>query len=220
MEMREDTMNCPVATLKKTIRKVHIPTQLPPSPKGHRWLGILPGRRDWVRSFGDVLREAGDVAYCRYVGFPACVVGHPDQIADVLVVNAASYTKSNMLRMLLGDGLATSEGELWRRQRNLLLPLFSRERLPEYGPIITRHIDRMMSTWKTDGIHDIYRDMMRLTLDVAAESFLGTQLNGRQGARCWRTWESCWMSSLRRPISASWCRCGYRRAAIAPFAGR
>ena len=85
-----------------------------------------------------------------------------------------------MLRMLLGDGLATSEGELWRRQRNLLLPVFSRERLPEYGPIITRHIDRMMSGWKDEGVHDIYRDMMRLTLDVAAEAFLGTQLNGRQ----------------------------------------
>ncbi len=175
-------MNCPVATIKKAIRKVQLPSQLPPKPKGHRFLGILPGRRDWVRTFGDVLKDAGDVAYCKYVGMPACVVGHPDQIADVLVVNAQSYTKSNMLRMLLGDGLATSEGELWRRQRNLLLPVFSRERLPEYGPIITRHIDRMMSSWKDEGVHDIYRDMMRLTLDVAAEAFLGTQLNGRQDA--------------------------------------
>ncbi len=175
-------MNCPVASLKKAIRKASLPKQLPPYPKGHRFLGILPGKRDWVRAFADVLNEVGDVAYCKYVGMPACLVGHPDQIADVLVVNAQSYTKSNMLRMLLGDGLATSEGELWRRQRNLLLPLFSRERLPEYGPIITRHIDRMMSTWQDDGIHDIYRDMMKLTLDVAAESFLGTQLNGRQDA--------------------------------------
>ena len=173
-------MNCPVADLKKAISKVQVATGLPPSPKGHRFLGILPGRRDWVRCFGDALKEVGDVAYCRYVGFPACLVGHPDQIADVLVVNAQSYTKSNMLRLLLGDGLATSEGELWRHQRNLLLPLFSRERLPEYGPVITHHIDRMMSTWKGNGVHDIYRDMMRLTLEVAAESFLGTQLNGRQ----------------------------------------
>ena len=113
---------------------------------------------------------------------PACLVGHPDRIADVLIVDAQSYTKSNMLRMLLGDGLATSEGELWRSQRNLLLPVFSRERLPEYGPIITRHIDRMMSSWQDGSVHDIYRDMMRLTLDVAAESFLGVQLNGRQDA--------------------------------------
>jgi len=48
-----------------------------------------------------------------------------------LVVYAQSYTKSNMLGMSLGEGLANSEGELWRRQRNLLLPVFSRERLPE-----------------------------------------------------------------------------------------
>jgi cytochrome P450 len=89
-------------------------------------------------------------------------VGHPDHIADVLVVHAESYTKSNMLRMLLGYGLATSEGELWRRQRNLLLPVFSRERLPEYGPIITRHIDRTMAAWKDDGIHAELRDCCRV----------------------------------------------------------
>jgi cytochrome P450 len=63
-----------------------------------------------------------------------------------------------------------------------LLPVFSPERLPEYGPIITCHSDRTMAAWKDDGTHDIYRDIMRLTLDVAAEAFLGTQLNGRQDA--------------------------------------
>ena len=175
-------MNCPVATIKKVIRKAKVATQLPPRPRGHRFLGLLPGRRDWIRCFQDALDDAGDVAYCKYVGMPACLVGHPDQIADVLIVDAQSYTKSNMLRMLLGDGLATSEGELWRSQRNLLLPVFSRERLPEYAPIITHHIDRMMSNWQDGSVHDIYRDMMRLTLDVAAESFLGVQLNGRQDA--------------------------------------
>jgi len=71
------------------------------------------------------------VAYCKYVGSSAWLVRHPDHIADVLVVYAQSYTKSNMLGMSLGEGLANSEGELWRRQRNLLLPVFSRERLPE-----------------------------------------------------------------------------------------
>ena len=101
------------------------------------------------------------------MGIPACLVGHPDQIADVLIVNAQSYTKSNMLRTLLGDGLATSESELWRRQRTLLLPLFSRERLPEYGRIIARNIDRMMSNWQDGMVRDIYRDMMSLTLDTS-----------------------------------------------------
>ena len=121
-------MSCPITALKKSVSQRQVHRQLPPSPKGHRLLGFLPGRRDWVRSFGDALSDVGDVAYCKYVGRSACLVGHPDHIADVLVVNAQSYSKSNMLRMLLGDGLATSEGELWRRQRNLLLPVFSRER--------------------------------------------------------------------------------------------
>ena len=129
-------------------------------------------KRDWVRCFQQVLRDAGDVAYCKYVGIPACLVGHPDQIVDVLVVDAQSYTKSNMLRMLLGDGWATSEGELWRRQRNLLLPVFSRERPPQYGSIITRHIDRMMSSWQDGSVRDIYRDMMRYCWKRGARALL------------------------------------------------
>ena len=112
------------------------------------------------------------MAYCKYVGIPACLVGHPDQIVDVLVVDAQSYTKSNMLRMLLGDGWATSEGELWRRQRNLLLPVFSRERPPQYGSIITRHIDRMMSSWQDGSVRDIYRDMMRYCWKRGARALL------------------------------------------------
>jgi cytochrome P450 len=162
------------------IRKVQIPSQLPPRPKGHRFLGILPGKRSWKLYFEEALKDVGNIAYCKYVGIPGCLVAHPDLIADVLVVNAQGYTGSNMLQRLLGDGLATSEGELWRHQRNLLLPLFSRERLPGYGPIITRHIDRLMSGWQSAEVHDIYRDMMALTLNVAAESFLGIQLDGRR----------------------------------------
>ena len=102
------------------------------------------------------------------------------------MVNAQGYTKSNMLQRLLGDRLATSEGELWRHQRNPLLPLLSRERLPGYGPIITRHIDGMMSCWPGAEVHDIYRDMMVLTLNVAADpSWENSSTTG--GRFCWRT---------------------------------
>ena len=47
-------MNCPVATIKNAIRKVHAPSQLPPRPMGHRFLGMLPGRRDWLRCFQEL----------------------------------------------------------------------------------------------------------------------------------------------------------------------
>ena len=83
-------MNCPIKALKKSIGQLQVPRQLPPSPKGHQFLGFLPGRRDWVRSFADALSDVGDMAYCKYVGRSACLVGHPDHIADVLVVNAQS----------------------------------------------------------------------------------------------------------------------------------
>lgn len=151
-------------------------TQLPPRPRGHRFIGLLPGKRDWTQCLGEIQRECGDVAYFKYLGQPACLISHPDLLADVLIVNAQTYTKSNVLRTLLGDGLVTSEGELWRRQRNLLLPVFSRERLPDYARIMTHHIDRMMSQWRDGEVRDIYQDMTALALNIAAEVFLGTCL--------------------------------------------
>src|SRR5215469_2307487 len=73
-------MSCPV----NGFREIHQPATGSPataasSPKGHRFLGFLPGRRDWVCGFGDALSDVGDVAYYTYVSTSASLVGHPDR---------------------------------------------------------------------------------------------------------------------------------------------
>src|SRR6266478_4030574 len=93
----------------------------PPGPKNTRpFLGILPKfRKDPAGYLLSVAREYGDLAYMRLGPQHAFVVSHPDSIRDILVTNQSNFTKSRMLeraKVLLGDGLLTSESEFHTRQ--------------------------------------------------------------------------------------------------------
>ena len=60
------------------------------------------------------------------------VVNHPDYVREILVANQGNFIKSRALqraKILLGEGLLTSEGQHHLRQRRLVQPAFHRERL-------------------------------------------------------------------------------------------
>ena len=105
-------------------------------PKGLPLVGVLPEfRKIRPGSFrnGSPVRRPGllplgpqDI-YC---------VSNPDWIRDILVTNQTNFTKSRILeraKILLGEGLLTSEGDFHRRQRRLVQPAFHRDRLVGYA---------------------------------------------------------------------------------------
>src|SRR5260221_3384918 len=113
-------------------------TVRPPGPKNTRpWLGVLPHfRKEPANYLLKIAREYGDLAYMRLGPQHAFVVSDPDAIRDILITNQANFTKSRMLeraKVLLGDGLLTSEAELHTRQRRLGQPSFHRDRLVRYA---------------------------------------------------------------------------------------
>src|ERR1700691_6558304 len=117
----------------KTIPVKNIPRR-PPEIKGRAILGVW---RDYLRNppvfLEKAARDCGDIARFRLVHHSAYLLNHPDWIKEVLVTNQANFTKSRMLeraRLLLGNGLLTSEDEVHRRQRRLVQPAFPRDRLP------------------------------------------------------------------------------------------
>jgi cytochrome P450 len=151
-------------------------SSLPPRPRGHRYIGLLPGTRDWAPFLTSMARENGDIVHFKYLCQPACLVSHPDLIAEVLITRQASFRKSNVLENIVGQGLVTSEGELWRSERRLTLQAFHRACLPEYSRVAIRRAERMVASWSEGEIRDIYREMTALTLGVAAEAFFGAEL--------------------------------------------
>jgi cytochrome P450 len=84
-------------------------------------------RRDHV-AFLQRMADAGDIARIRFVAWSAVLITSPELIQEVLVEHARSFEKASAPRYLLyplgGEGLFTSRGELWRRQRRLMAPLF------------------------------------------------------------------------------------------------
>jgi cytochrome P450 len=126
-----------------------IPPGDPPTvPEAHE-LGAtdesLDRMLDWFRQHGDTYR----------VFAPArngwtWVIHHPDDVKRVLVTNHRNYTKGvgiDRVRMLLGNGIMTSEGEFWRRQRRMLQPLFHRRVIQRFAGVIRDRNAALLERW-------------------------------------------------------------------------
>ena len=145
------------------------------------WLGVLPHfRKDPAGYLLSVAREYGDLAYMRLGPQHAFVVSHPDAIRDILVTNQSNFTKSRMLeraKVLLGDGLLTSEGDQHRRQRRLVQPAFHRDRLAGYGAVMVERTAMVREQWKAGQPFDVLQEMMRLTLAIVAKTLFSTEVD-------------------------------------------
>src|SRR5579862_1498291 len=79
------------------------------------------------------------------------VIHHPDDVKRVLVGNHRNYTKGlglDRVRILLGKGIMTSEGELWKRQRYMMQPLFHRRVITGFAQLIAEANDRFIARWE------------------------------------------------------------------------
>ena len=152
----------------------------PPGPKGHPLTGnLFDYTRDHLGFLSRCAREYGDVVRLRFVNVPVYLLNHPDHIEYVLVRNNRNFIKSKGVRHslgFLGDGLLTSEGSFWRRQRRLTQPAFHRERIDAYGEVMVECAEHEVSGWKSGEIRDVHEDMARLTLDVVTRTLFGTLL--------------------------------------------
>ncbi|MGB6449966.1 MAG: cytochrome P450 [Steroidobacteraceae bacterium] len=111
------------------------------------------------------------------------VVNHPDDVKRVLVANHRNYTKGiglDRVKILLGNGIMTSEGELWRRQRYMMQPLFHRRVITEFARVIGEANDRFIERWETlcqrGERVNVTDEMSELTLDVVLRSIFGSDL--------------------------------------------
>jgi cytochrome P450 len=107
------------------------------------------------------------------------LLSHPDLIEYVLVDNNRNFTKTRILRRnrrLLGEGLLTSEGEFWRRQRRLAQPAFHRKRVAAYGEVMVAFAERSLEGWWDGQTIDVHEEMMRLTLEIVAKCLFDTDV--------------------------------------------
>ncbi len=153
----------------------------PPGPKGHLLVGVLPEfRKDPAGFLEKMATQYGDVVYIPLGRQHIYYLGHPDAIRDVLVTRQNKFKKSRMLeraRVLLGDGLLTSEGNHHRRQRRLVQPAFHRDRLAGYGAVMVERSAIVRDRWQSGQPFDMLQEMMRLTLAIVAKTLFSTDVD-------------------------------------------
>ncbi|MBW3571187.1 MAG: cytochrome P450 [Gemmatimonadetes bacterium] len=123
----------------------------------------------------------GDVAMARIGKRRLYVLSHPEMVRDVLVTHHRNFVKSFALqraRVLLGEGLLTSEGEFHLRQRRLSQPAFHRDRVAALAGTMVRYADDAANRWRAGMEVDATREMNRLTLGIAGTALLGVDVEG------------------------------------------
>ena len=152
----------------------------PPGPPGRPLIGsLLELQRDILGFTLESIREYGDVVGFRVFGKPFCILGHPDLVEQVLVRDSTKFIKSldyRKLSAVVGQGLLTSEGDVWRRQRKLAQPLFHNDRVKAYVPIFVRQAEQLAAQWDARSETDVHADMMRLALRIVTESLFQTAI--------------------------------------------
>jgi cytochrome P450 len=155
-------------------------TPLPPGPRGHFLTGNLAEfRSDRLGLFLRCARDYGDIVPVRLALIRGVVLSHPDAIESVLVTNSRNFTKHFALhrnRLILGNGLLTSEGDFWLRQRRLVQPAFTRSYLAGYGADMVSAAERLVAEWRDGDTRDLHTEMTRLTLGIAAKTLFGAEV--------------------------------------------
>jgi cytochrome P450 len=116
--------------------------------------------------------------------FKMIVVCKPEYVKHFLIDNAKNYTKSfayGFLKRALGNGLVTSEGDFWLRQRRIAQPAFHREKLAALAQTMIEATEEMLKKW--EGYHaqqqsfDVAEEMMNLTSEIAAKSLFSSAIS-------------------------------------------
>jgi cytochrome P450 len=126
--------------------------------------------RAMTRQYGSVL--AFSLPWRSYV-----FINDRALIKDILVTQQRAFSKSlgtRVLRMLLGEGLLTSEDPLHRRMRRIVQPAFHHERILEYARVMARDADEFVARLEPNALFDAHAAMGELTLRIATETLFGS----------------------------------------------
>lgn len=165
------------------------PRGTPPGPAGLPLVGIAPEfQRDALGLYMNAARDHGDVVTLPLGPIDLYFINHPDLVRQIFVEKAHNYRKSDLfykLKILVGEGLLTSEGAFWKRQRRLSQPSFNRPGIALLSEKMIESTSAMLDRWTAmgDGARlDVEGEMVKLTLSIVTSALFGADLE-RHGRR-------------------------------------
>ncbi|WP_426502248.1 cytochrome P450 [Dactylosporangium sp. McL0621] len=161
---------------------VKAPGRTPPGPsKASSIRMLMVMGRDRLGMMSDAAARYGDASRLPVGPKDLYFFNHPDHAKHVLADNAANYHKGIGLvhaRRALGDGLLTSEGELWRKQRKVIQPAFQSRRIAAQASVIAEEGAALVARLRAHGDApvDVLQEMTGLTLGVLGRTLLDVDL--------------------------------------------
>jgi cytochrome P450 len=119
-------------------------------------------------------------------GGPLVIANDPGLIRHVLIDNAKNYkmatVRQKILRPILRDGLLTAEGEVWRRSRKAMAPVFTPRHIFGFAQPMLRRTREFVTRYENGAMSDIAHDMTLLTYDILAETLFSGEIAGESGS--------------------------------------
>jgi cytochrome P450 len=152
----------------------------PPGPSGYPFVGVIPKiGGDLPGFFVRVARDYGGIASLKLGPRRAYLVTQPEYLKHVLQDNNRNYAKGyDQIKPLLGDGLLTSDGDSWLRQRRLMQPAFHHQQLVSFATTMVEYTSQMLERWqparRNGQVIDVAAEMMGLTQRIILRTMLSS----------------------------------------------
>lgn len=141
---------------------------------------------DPLKTLGGWAHKHGDIVRLRFGGQDAFLLLAPEHVRHVLQDNLKNYTRDTAgykeLVNSLGEGLLTTDGEFWRRQRRIAQPAFHRQRISGFLQTMVDATERMLATWQDGQVIDVGAAMMHVALEIVGATLFGTTVNDQAEA--------------------------------------
>lgn len=134
--------------------------------------------RNPLQFFSETIKRYGDRVEIQVLGRRVLLLANPFDVNHVLIANADDFGRSTevkSLRPVFGDGIYSSEGEHWRKQRKAIQPAFHHDRITKHTSTMVERMTARSSKWRDGQPLDVFMEMTGFTTDVICEVIFGRE---------------------------------------------
>lgn len=161
--------------------------KIPVGTSGLPFIGsMVDFARDPIKFITRLQADYGDVAAFSLLGNKSVLLSDPHDVDRVLLETGKRYdngkqTGSHTMETILGNGLVTSEGDFWKRQRKLIAPAFHHQSIKKYADQIVAYSQDLAATWQNGAVRDVHQDMMALTQRIIMKVLFDVDVSDSTG---------------------------------------